>query len=192
MHRTLFAALMLTITGAAAAMTAGCQDRPTGEDEVAVSSEEALSVVSSFVARGTSYYPHNSALEGGFLDRKGRKLQTLQQFLAGDAAYVSVAMDTKAFPYGTRLRIHELNEKYGREIVFRVVDTGGAFRNKGRTRIDICTANRTASLDPTINGQLHIDHISELDGPDEPVTPSVDGGVDDPSGDDSDASTPTE
>jgi peptidoglycan hydrolase-like protein with peptidoglycan-binding domain len=107
-----------------------------------------------YQARGTGYYPANTRLEGGFLDRKGKPLNTLQDYLAGKAPYVSVAMDSKAFPYGTRLRIPELEKKYGRSIDFRVVDTGGAFRNKGTSRIDICTANEKASLDPTINGKL--------------------------------------
>ncbi|MDP1829269.1 MAG: peptidoglycan-binding protein [Archangium sp.] len=107
-----------------------------------------------FKARGTGYYPDSSAMEGGYVDRKGAKLNTLQDFLSGKAPYVSVAMDSKAFPYGTKLRIPELEAKYGKQIEFRVVDTGGAFKGKGTSRIDVCTANRRASLDPTINGPL--------------------------------------
>lgn len=68
-------------------------------------------------------------------------------------------MDTNAFPYGQRLRIKELEAKYGKPIVFRVVDTGGAFKGTGTSRIDICTANAKASVDATLNGQLHIDAI---------------------------------
>lgn len=68
-------------------------------------------------------------------------------------------MDSKAFPYGTKLRIHELERKYGRTIEFRVVDTGGAFKGKWTSRIDICTANERASLDSTINGTLTIDRV---------------------------------
>jgi 3D (Asp-Asp-Asp) domain-containing protein len=93
-------------------------------------------------------------MEGGFQDRKGKPLHTLQDYLAGKAPYVSVAMDSKSFPYGQKLRIPELEKKYGRPIEFRVVDTGGAFKGKGTSRIDICTANRKASLDPTVNGKL--------------------------------------
>lgn len=107
-----------------------------------------------YTAKGTGYYPDNSPMEGGFQDRMGKPLHTLQDFLNGKAPYVSVAMDSKAFPYGTKLRIPELEKKYGRPIEFRVVDTGGAFKGKGTSRIDICTANRKASLDPTINGKL--------------------------------------
>lgn len=114
----------------------------------------AFPTTGTFKARGTGYYPDDSALEGGFFDRKGAKLRTLQQYLAGQADYVSVAMDVNAFPYGQKLRIRELEAKYGRVIEFRVVDTGGAFRNQGRSRIDVCVANNAASLDPTINGTL--------------------------------------
>jgi 3D (Asp-Asp-Asp) domain-containing protein len=108
----------------------------------------------SYSSRGTGYFPDASPMEGGFVDRIGRPLHTLQDHLAGRASYVSVAMDSSAFPYGTKLRIPELEAKYGRPIEFRVVDTGGAFRGKGTSRIDICTENRRASLDPTINGPL--------------------------------------
>lgn len=107
-----------------------------------------------FKARGTGYYPDASPLEGGFVDRRDQKLRTLQDFLSGKASYVSVAMDSRAFPYGTKLRIPELEAKYGKQIEFRVVDTGGAFVGKGTSRIDICTANQKASLDATINGPL--------------------------------------
>lgn len=139
----------------------GAETSSAAEAEGEESSEDALGVNASFVARGTGYYPDSSALEGGYVDRRGQKLRTLQQFLAGEAPYVSVAMDSKAFVYGQRLRIAELEAKYGRPITFRVVDTGGAFKGKGRSRIDVCVQNRKASLDPTINGTLHIDAIAE-------------------------------
>lgn len=105
-------------------------------------------------ARGTGCFPDSSAMEGGFVDRQGQPLHTLQDFLEGKASYVSVAMDASAFPYGTRLRIPELEAKYGRAIDFRVVDTGGAFRGKSTSRIDVCTRNQRASVEPTINGPL--------------------------------------
>lgn len=107
-----------------------------------------------YTAKGTGYFPDNSPMEGGFQDRKGNPLHTLQDYLAGKAPYVSVAMDSTAFDYGTKLRIPELEKKYGRLIDFRVVDTGGAFKGKGTTRIDICTASQKDSVDATINGQL--------------------------------------
>jgi 3D (Asp-Asp-Asp) domain-containing protein len=91
-------------------------------------------------------------MEGGLEDMQGKPLRTLQQFLAGQASYVSVAMDTGLFPYGTELCIPQLEQKYNRQIPFRVVDTGQAFIGKGTTRIDICTANESTSNDPAVSG----------------------------------------
>jgi 3D (Asp-Asp-Asp) domain-containing protein len=125
------------------------------EEQVDVGDGE-LSSAKSFRARGTAYYPSNDPIEGGFVDRKGAPLRTLQDFLAGRAEYVSVAMDVNAFAYGTHLRIAQLEAKYGRAIDFRVVDTGGAFRGKGTSRIDICVKSYRDSLDATINGMLDI------------------------------------
>lgn len=145
--------------GLACALLGGCGSGDSA-DEAEGSSEDALT--GSFTSKSTGYYPSGSAIEGGFVDRKGVKLHTLQQFLAGQAAYVSVAMDSSAFPYGQHLRIHELEAKYGRAIDFRAVDTGGAFRGRGRSRIDICVANASASLDPSVNRTLHIDAVSSF------------------------------
>jgi hypothetical protein len=109
-------------------------------------------------AKGSGYYPFDSKMEGGFTDRRGKKLNTLQAFLDGKADYVSAAMD-KHLPikYGTKVKIPELDKKYNRQIEFRVVDTGDAFNHKGYSRIDICTRDRDASLDPTINGELTLE-----------------------------------
>lgn len=162
------------LAAVAAALSIAACTAPSGDAAPVAESEEAVRVTASFTSRGTAYYPANTRLEGGFLDRRGAKLRTLQQFLDGDAEYVSVAMDTRAFKYGQRLRIRELEEKYEREIVFRVVDTGGAFRGKGRTRIDICVKDRAASYDPTINGVLHIDALDESDEPPPDAGPGPD------------------
>ncbi|KAK7109691.1 hypothetical protein V1264_013686 [Littorina saxatilis] len=104
----------------------------------------------SYSARGTAYYPDNSALEGGFVDMRDHKLHTLQDFLAGRAPYVSVAMDNHAgIAYGTAICIPQINRKYN-----KVVDTGGAFTGKGHSRIDICVQDLQHSYDSTINGGL--------------------------------------
>ena len=108
----------------------------------------------NYSAKGTGYTKENTAMEGGPKDRLGTELITLQDYLAGKGSYVSVAMDTNSFPYGSELCIPEMEQKYGRQIVFKVVDTGSAFRGTGTTRIDICTANQTAAKDGTINGML--------------------------------------
>jgi len=113
----------------------------------------------TYQAKGTGYYPDSSALEGGFNDRHDKPLRTLQAFLGGEAEYVSVAMDKNLqIPYGTKLRIPEIEAAHGNKpIEFRVVDTGGAFTDKGYTRIDICTADKKASEDAAINRILTLE-----------------------------------
>ena len=109
----------------------------------------------SHIAKGSAYFPAPSRMEGGFTDRRGVALNTLQDFLEGKAKYVSVAVD-KHLPlkYGAPLRIRGLEARFGKAIEFRVVDTGDAFDNKRYSRIDICVRNQAASLDPVINGSL--------------------------------------
>lgn len=92
----------------------------------------------SYKAKASWYYPCNDKMEGGTKDRKGRKLYTVQDYLQRGAPYAAVAMDTRAFAYWQPIRIPELEQDFGgKKILFRVVDTGGAFRGKGKTRIDI-------------------------------------------------------
>jgi hypothetical protein len=107
----------------------------------------------AFRAKGTAYYPANNAMEGGVRDKKGFGLCSLQRYLAGQCPYVSCAMDGRV-KYGQKLRIPELERKYGRPILFRVVDTGGAFRGRGTRRIDICVASNGHTRDGVINGPL--------------------------------------
>lgn len=107
----------------------------------------------AYRARTTAYYPDKTKMEGGFHDRRGKPLHTLQDFLEGKADYVSVAMDKKAFPYGTKVCLPELEEQYSRAIPFRVVDTGGAFKSKGVSRIDICVRDRKSAIKKEVNRQ---------------------------------------
>jgi hypothetical protein len=115
-------------------------------------SKRIFGTTTSYIAIGSGFFPDASRREGGFTDRRGNPLHTLHDFEAGTAPFVSVAMDAdNGPPFGTRLSIDEFPG-----VVFRVVDTGDAFKGKGLTRIDICTANKKASQDPKINGPLHL------------------------------------
>lgn len=120
-------------------------------------------------ARGTGYFPDSSAMEGGFVDKQGKKLQTLNDYVSARQQhpndpskwppYVSIALDKRLYQngtvkYGEKFRIPELEKKFGMPIEFRAVDTGGAFTGKGFSRVDICTSSRKNSLDPTVNGHL--------------------------------------
>lgn len=108
----------------------------------------------SFSSTATGYYPDPSPEEGGFVDTRDKPLCTLEEHVAGHADFVSVAMDAKLFPYGTQLCIPSFNRRYGKQLVFRVVDTGSAFTGKGFARMDICTTDKTASESDFIN-QAH-------------------------------------
>ncbi|MGZ3661088.1 MAG: hypothetical protein ACXVB9_05255 [Bdellovibrionota bacterium] len=110
--------------------------------------------IDQFTSLRTGYYPNGSRMEGGFKDRAGRPLRTLQDYLKGKVSYVSVAMDYKdtKLPYGTILRIPSVEKEFGRCIQFRVVDTGGRFKNKGTKKIDLCNDNRQHSLESYTNG----------------------------------------
>ena len=92
---------------------------------------------------------------------RGNPLHTIQQYMRKEVPDVSIAMARNAFPYGQKLSIRELDQVYGQKIVFRVVDTGGAFVNRGRSRIDICSENKSTSLDPVLNKVLTVQPIGE-------------------------------
>jgi hypothetical protein len=112
-----------------------------------------------FTPEATGYYPDSSKLEGGFHDKMGKKLCTLQDYLEGKAPYVSIALDKNLYKsgvirYGDKFRIPELEAKYHRVIEFRAVDTGGAFTNKKFSRVDICNRSRKDAWDSSVNTNL--------------------------------------
>ncbi|MEY2986637.1 MAG: hypothetical protein RJB13_158, partial [Pseudomonadota bacterium] len=91
----------------------------------------------------TLYTTENTAMEGGPLDRCGRKLNTLDDYMNWKANEVSVAMDRLALPYGTLIRIPAIEKRLNvaDPIPFRIVDTGSAFKGKGLSRLDICVGH---------------------------------------------------
>jgi hypothetical protein len=105
--------------------------------------------------KATAYYPSNTALEGGTNDCHGYPLATLQNQIVGICPFTSVAMDPKLpLPYGSILRIPELEAYFHRRLTFLLVDNGSAFEGKLFSRIDICTQNYASSLQPIVNGLL--------------------------------------
>ncbi len=96
----------------------------------------------------TLYTTENTPIEGGPKDRCGRKLKTLDDYMNWKADEVSVAMDRLALPYGTLIRIPEIEKrlKVSEPIPFRVVDTGGAFIGKGFARMDICVGHNQDTI----------------------------------------------
>lgn len=104
-------------------------------------------------AKLTGYYPANNAMEGGFVDRFGHKLYTLQDFLEGSAPYVSVAADKPLSSKNNQpyIRIPSIEAKYGMKIPFKICDTGSAFFGKGTSRLDICTRSMEHSVREEVN-----------------------------------------
>lgn len=108
--------------------------------------------------RMTTYWPFTARedekkMEGGHNDRKGKRLHTLEEHLADPKAhpYVAVSGDDAIWPYGQRLEI----EGYP-GVVFRVVDTGGAFRGAkkvyrlaGYEPLDICVTSKKTKVPTT-------------------------------------------
>ncbi len=107
--------------------------------------------------RGTAYYPDASPLEGGFNDRKGHPLKTINQYLAGDTDAVTVAMDATVAPYGTRLCSPEINASHTLPIPLELKDTGGAFIGRSWTRIDFCVTNYSESIRSIYNRSVTIE-----------------------------------
>lgn len=150
--------------GALLFLFSGCGAKATASSEPSESTEQEIlgdcvpgqvpEYVSAHQSLKTGYYPDKSPMEGGFKDRLGKPLYTLQGYLSGNAPYVSVAMDhTDArFPYGTALRIPDVEKAFGRCILFRVVDTGGAFVGKGAAKIDICNDTKKNTHQQYTNG----------------------------------------
>lgn len=103
---------------------------PVAEEDVI----DQTSTQGVFDIKLSSYTPGKGDLkmEGGPLDRHGRQAYTYEQFHAGEAPYVAVAMDTKSELQGKTLT----SDKFPNTI-FKVVDTGGAFKGKGNSRMDI-------------------------------------------------------
>lgn len=102
------------------------------------------------IAKGLGYYP--TAVNK---DNRGLPLCSLQDYLNSRADYVSVAIDRYLnIPYGTKLRISEIENKYGRHIEFRVVDSDAAFDRKGFSQIGVCVQDKVCANDMTINGSL--------------------------------------
>lgn len=104
--------------------------------------------------RLTGYWPWDAKtdnerkVEGPPVDRLGRPLHTLEDYLAGKCDHVSLAGDTAAWPYGQKLII----DVGGRQVVGRVVDTGGNFRGAGKVYkttgaepIDVCVFARATA-----------------------------------------------
>ena len=106
----------------------------------------------SFTAKATGYYAAEDPQymkDGVGLDRMGNPLQTLDAFRRGQAPYVTVSMDSSAYPYGTQLTSPQFPG-----VPFRTNDTGGAFQGMGTSRVDIARDNSAGAHATEVNGNI--------------------------------------
>lgn len=149
-----------------------CESAAVNRASLGISSSPVTNQTGTIVkVRLTEYYPFHQGLtpaqrlmEGGTNDRKGKRLQTLEDYIAGNASYVSLACDflggapgnrSEFKVYGYRVRIPALEQRFGRDsIEFRLVDTGGHFYGNGKEirvagyePIDVCRSSRPSKED---------------------------------------------
>ncbi|XP_034178472.1 uncharacterized protein LOC117603423 [Osmia lignaria lignaria] len=105
-----------------------------------------------------AYYPDfNSDNESDYLDARMKKLRTLQDFLDGRNAFVTVSMDLDSgIPYGTKVCIPELNAKFQRQIPLQVRDRSHYDDVKSKlpdfSHVDICVRTEEDTYDNSVNG----------------------------------------
>ena len=81
-------------------------------------------------------------LDEGSLDVSGRRLATLEAFLDGDVAFVSVAIDLEAIAPGTPLRLPALEAAVGQPILLRAVHQTERTTGTGTALLEVCVSER--------------------------------------------------
>ncbi|XP_008558615.1 uncharacterized protein LOC103579089 [Microplitis demolitor] len=101
----------------------------------------------------TAYYPDYASDDSSdYLDMRGKKLKTLQDFLDGRDEYVTAAMDKNPeIPYGTRVCIPELNQHFKQYIPIQVRDYSPDLEGEGHSSVDICVRSESDSYDFAVN-----------------------------------------
>ncbi|XP_033333804.2 uncharacterized protein LOC117224777 [Megalopta genalis] len=105
-----------------------------------------------------AYFPDfSSDDEFDHLDARMKKLRTLQDFLDGRAEFVTVSMDLDSgIPYGTKVCIPEINEKFGNQIPLQVRDRSHykdvITKSPDFSHVDICVRTEEDTYDSYVNG----------------------------------------
>ncbi|CAK9812962.1 hypothetical protein ANTPLA_LOCUS7612 [Anthophora plagiata] len=105
-----------------------------------------------------AYYPNfDSDDVSDYLDVKMKKLRTLQDFLDGRGEFVTVSMDLDGgIPYGTKLCIPDLNEKFQRQIPLQARDRSHyddvETKSPDFSHVDICVRTEEDTYDNSVNG----------------------------------------
>uniref|UniRef100_A0A8D9ESF4 Uncharacterized protein n=1 Tax=Cacopsylla melanoneura TaxID=428564 RepID=A0A8D9ESF4_9HEMI len=104
----------------------------------------------------SAYYPdYQSAHPRDFVDEKGKKLRSLQEYLDMRSTYVTVSMDASlGIPYATPLCIPELNAHYGRYVNLEVRDTNPDIFGCGYGCVEIAVRTEADSYDRILNKEL--------------------------------------
>ncbi|XP_043506696.1 uncharacterized protein LOC122527009 [Frieseomelitta varia] len=104
-----------------------------------------------------AYYPvFDSDNESDYLDARMKKLRTLQDYIDERAEFVTVSMDLDSgIPYGTKLCIPELNEKFLRKIPLEARDKSHYNNVKTNSpdfsHVDICVRTEEDTYDNSVN-----------------------------------------
>ncbi|KAK2575089.1 hypothetical protein KPH14_008819 [Odynerus spinipes] len=102
----------------------------------------------------TAYYPdYSSDNETDYLDSRGKKLRTLQDFIDGRETFVTASIDLigTGLKYASNLCVPELNEHFGRRIPLQARDFASNVKGKRFSRLDICVRTDADSYDSAVN-----------------------------------------
>ena len=138
-------------------------------EEPGASPERDFPLLAQLSAYWPAATPDEEKEEGGSTDIRDRPLHSLQDYLSGNAPFVSVAADMSQIEYNEPIEIKELNEKYGRKIDFRVCDALHADlvrkgKGTGTRRLDIRVASRKDGLADSVNSWVHYRRLSPPSG----------------------------
>lgn len=109
-----------------------------------------------------AYFPDFEEEE--YIDKNGKKLRNLQDYVDNRDSYVTLSMDENLhIPYGTPVCIPELNKHFGHRIRIEVRDTSDELTGMGYTRADICVRSEVDSYDKTVNREVTLVFNSKPD-----------------------------
>ncbi|XP_020296958.1 uncharacterized protein LOC109861642 [Pseudomyrmex gracilis] len=109
----------------------------------------------------SAYYPvFGTNDKSNHLDVQGKMLNTLQDYLDGRTAYVTVAGNLKSgIPYGTKICIEKLNEQFGRQIPLQIrdqVESEEDYISLGFSRLEICVRTEEDTYDTYVNSLVTV------------------------------------
>ncbi|XP_029156884.1 uncharacterized protein LOC114929466 [Nylanderia fulva] len=109
----------------------------------------------------SAYYPvFGTNDKRNHLDDRGKMLNTLQDYLDGRTHYVTVAGNLRSgIPYGTKICIEELNERFGKQISLQIrdqVDCGNDDVANYFSRLEICVRTEEDTYDTYVNGLVTV------------------------------------